>query len=330
MRYCFPLLPSLTCPAAAAVLAALAIAAPASAQPAAAAAALKKAFEGREVMVLMEMPASHQGVDLYLQREPEMEFGEYARRLKAFGVALRKEDRVMITLVKVNKKNIEVHLGGGGYGTWGDDSGTVSPAFVGKSRRETDLEKERKNASPERRRDIDRELSYLRDEREREERANRREAEALTAIRQREVAVKRLDGGSRFNIWYADKRLEKWAPTPEELMLSLSAYLDFGGGGSNGDGVPGVMRGTPGNRLVDSGQAQLGPARLRDVETRATSLRRGMSTDEVHDLLGAPTRRRTSKQGELEAVVETWETPESVTEVTFVGGVVVKFTSSSK
>ena len=222
-------------------------------------AALEKAFEGREVVVLMDMPASHTGVDLYLQREPEIEFGEYARRMKAYGTALRKEDRVMITTIKVNKKNIEIHLGGGGYGTWGDDTGTVTPEYVGKSRRESDLEKERKNTTDaERRRRIDRELSYLREEREREERANKREAEALTAIKQREVATKRLDGGSRFNIWYADKRLEKWAPTPEELMLSLASYLDFGG---NGDGIPGVVRGTNGNRLAASGPTSARPAR---------------------------------------------------------------------
>ena len=304
-------------------------AAPVSAQPAGPAAALKKALEGREVMVLIDMPATSAGVDLHLQREPEMNFAEHGRRMKDAGIALRKEDRVMITLVKVNKKNIEVQLAGGGYGTWGDDTGYVAPAYVGKSRREQDLEKERKDASPERRRSIDRELNYLRDERYRDEQAARREAEALTAIKKREVAEKRLSAGSRFNIWYPDKRLEQWVPTPEELMLSLSAYLDFGEG-RNGDGVPGVLRGTPGNRLVDVGQTELGPARLRDVERRATSLRRGMSTDEVHDLLGTPTRRRSSKQGELEAVVETWETPESITEVTFVGGVVVKFTSSSK
>lgn len=311
-----------------AAFSALTFAVPASAQNQA---ALEKAFEGREVTVLMEMPASHQGVDLYLQREPEIEFSEYARRLKNFGVALRKEDRVMITTIKVNKKNIEIHLGGGGYGTWGDDSGYVSPTYVGKSKRESDLEKERKNTTDAaRRRQIDRELDYLRADREREERANRREAEALTAIKQREIADKRLDGGSRFNIWYADKRLEKWAPTPEELMLSLAKYLDFGG--SNGDGVPGVMRGTPGNRLVDSNESgrSLTPARMRDVESASTSLRRGMSTGDVHDLLGNPTRRRSSKQGDLESVVETWETTDSITEVTFVGGVVVKFTSSSK
>lgn len=300
---------------------------PVAAQPAAAAAELKKAFEGREVMVLMDMPATHRGVDLYLQREPEINFADYAQRTKQFGIALRKEDRVMITLVKVNKKNIEIHLGGGGYGTWTDDNGTVSAEYVGKSRRESDLEKERKRTTDSSRiREIDRELGYLRRDREREERAARREAEALTAIKQREVAVKRLDGGSRFNIWYADKRLEQWAPTPEELILSLARYLDFGGA-AHGDGVPGTSRGVAVTRLTASRPGDSGP---RDVESAAIALRRGMSSDEVHDLLGRPTRRRTSKQGDLDAVVEAWETTDSITEVTFVGDVVVKFTSSSK
>lgn len=301
-------------------------ASPALAQPEAAAAALKKAFEGREVMVLMDMPATHRGVDLYLQQEPEIRFQDYAQRTKDFGISLRKEDRVMITLVKVNKKNIEVHLGGGGYGTFGDDSGYVAPTYVGKSRREQDLEKERKRTTEAWRiREIDRELDYLRRAREREEREARREAEALTAIKQREVASRRLDGGSRFNIWYPDKRLEQWVPTPEELMYSLAAYLDFGEGGRGGDGIPGVSRGTPGNRLT-AARADA----PRDIERAAMSLRRGMASDDVHDLLGRPTRRRASKQGDLDAVIETWETPDSVTEVTFVGGVVVKFTSSSK
>ena len=287
---------------------------------------LKRAFEGREVTVLMDMPASHQGVDLYLQREPEMEFGDYARRVKQFGIALRKEDRVMITTVKVNKKNIEIHLGGGGYGTWGDDSGYVSPTYVGKSRRESDLEKERKNTrDPNRLRAIDRELSRLRADREREERANRREAEALTAIKQREVADRRLDGGSRFNIWYADKRLETWAPTPEELMFSLSKYIDFGGDGPRPGPGPAVMSG---NRLTGGGPVT--SSRPRDIESAAASLRRGMSREDVKDLLGSHTRRRSSKQGDLNPVQETWETTDSITEVTYIGDVVVKFTTSSK
>ena len=43
---------------------------------------LKRALEGREVTVLLEMPASHRGIDLHVQQEPEMDFSEYARRMK--------------------------------------------------------------------------------------------------------------------------------------------------------------------------------------------------------------------------------------------------------
>jgi len=229
---------------------------------------------------------------------------------------------VLITAVKVNKKNIEVHLGGGGYGTWGDESGTVSARYVGKSGRESDLDKERKRTKDAQRiRDIDRELSYLRRDREREERDARREAETLTVIKQRDVAVKRLDGGSRFNIWYADKRLEQWAPTPEELVLTLSRYIAFDEEGRSRGPRPEV------SRLTDD---RGGRGRSEDVEVLATSLKRGMSQEDVHDLLGRPTRKRESTQGDLTSIVETWETADSVTEVTFVGGVVVKFTSSSK
>ena len=66
------------------------------------------------------------------------------------------------------------------------------------------------------------------------------------------------------------------------------------------------------------------------MESAATALKRGMGSADVHELLGAPTRRRSSKQGDLDSVVETWETTDSITEVTFIGGVVVKFTSTSK
>ena len=41
-------------------------------------------------------------------------------------------------------------------------------------------------------------------------------------------------------------------------MLSLASYLDFGG---NGDGIPGVVRGTTGNRLAASGPRSARPAR---------------------------------------------------------------------
>ena len=93
---------------------------------------------------------------------------------------------------------------------------------------------------------------------------------------------------------------------------------------------PGTMADLPPQQRAAFEQQIADLRGLADVDALVKSLRRGMSNDEVQDLLGRPTRRRTSKQGDLEAVIETWETTESVTEVTFVGVVVVKFTSSSK
>jgi hypothetical protein len=273
--------------------------------------ALKRAFEGREVATLIDMPASHRGVDLRPQREPEMEFSDYARRLKQFGISLRKGDHVMVTLVKVNKKNIEFHLGGGGYGTWGDDSGTVSLPAVTRSRRESDLERDvKREQDADRRRRLQAELDRLRRDREREQREQERRARELTAIKQQEVAVRRLDGGSRFNIWYDDNRLERWAPTPEELMFTMARYLEF---------------------LDEDGQTSSTDGRMLDPAPTPTGLiRRGMTTEDVREALGQPTSQRESMQGELVAVTETWETVDSVTEVTFVGGVVVRFSATSK
>ena len=157
---------------------------------------------------------------------------------------------------------------------------------------------------------MERELASLRRERERDERARDQEQRALTAIAQREVAVRRLDGGSRFNIWYDDKRLEQWAPTPDELMFTVAHYVAFEEGGA--------MDGVTDGRVLDPQPSPTGV------------IRRGMARDEVHDAMGAPTHHRESKQGELLAVIETWEGADTVTEVTFVGGVVVKFVTSSR
>lgn len=272
-------------------------------------ATLKHAFEGRHVAVLLDMPATHRGVDLRPQHEPEMDYAEYARRVKQYGIALRNGDSVMVTLVKVNKKNIELHLGGGGYGTWGDDAGSVYLPAVTKSSREKQLERDvKRETDGERRRRMERELSRLRSERARDERDRTQRQQALSEIKKGEIAVRRLDGGSRFNVWYDDERLKQWAPTPEELMLAVSRYVNFID--DDGAGAPGMD--------VTGGDETSG------------SLRRGMTADDVHAQLGTPSRRRTSTQGELETVVETWESVDQVTEVTFVGGVVVKFTTASR
>lgn len=270
------------------------IAAPARAQPQDAAAALKKALEGRHVTVLMDMPATSAGVDLYPQREPDIQAEAVGLRLKNFGAAIRRGARVPITLIKVNKKNIEVQLAGGGYGVAGDPVAIPMPAYVPKSRQELDLERERdRTRDATRKKEIERELRALADERSRAQIAASRLADLEYAVKAAEIARKRLERGSRFNVWYPDKRLEQWVPTTADLMQALSQYVDFS-------------------------------------DPRLSSLRRGMKTSEVYDLLGFPTRRRPSREGDFAASVETWETRGDLVEVTFVDGLVVNIVSAPK
>jgi hypothetical protein len=285
------------------------------AQPQAAAAALAKTLEGREVRLLMDMPATAAGVDLHVQREPEIDAAEHARRLADYGVAIRQGQTALVTKLKVNKKNIEFQLGGGGYGTLGDDDGLVIAKLDEPSPRQRELERERsRTTDSQRKREIDRELWQLREALRRQHADAFRHARALTAINQREIARKRLDGGSRFNIWYQDKRLEQWAPTTEELLYALASYVEVL---PAADGPPQPVNLSPrqsGNRVAEG----------------TASLRHGMTTAEVYDVLGFPTRRTVSPRGDLDGSVERWETRTRVVEITFVGGVVVKFTSSSR
>jgi hypothetical protein len=289
----------------------------ASATPAAAQteAQLRQAFEGQYVVVRMEMPASHRGVDLNPAREPAVDFSTYSARLREFGVALREGDRVLVTAVRVKKKNIEFHLGGGGYGVWGDDSGYVYVPSADKTRREKDLEKRIKDErDPERRRRMKRELDDLKDDRHPEKRY-------LEEQKKSEIADKRLDAGSRVNVWLGEERLVGGAPTPAELRRMLAPIIDFGG-----DGPRLTSNSREVERRDDDRRGPPPPSSSGSVD----DLRRGLGSDEVHDLLGKPVRSKAGKQGELATLTEWYERGDRITEVTYAAGVVIKFSTSSK
>jgi hypothetical protein len=293
-----------------------AVAAPASAQSEW---ELKQAFEGKFVIVKMDMPATQRGVDLYPDREPAVDFRAYSARVREFGVALKPGDRIMVTTVRVKKKNIEFQLGGGGYGVFGDDTGYVYVPEEGKSRREKDLERDIKDERDyERRRRMQRELDDLRRDRERENRRARSESRELTERKQSEIASKRLDAGSRFNLWFEEYRLASRVPTPREVRQMLSQFVDF-------EGAPGGPR--PDMRPI--GPPPPPPPPRGDL-SRVSELRRGMSIEEVHDMLGDPTRNRSGKQGELTTLTEWYDDGDRVTEVVYVGNVIVRFSTGSK
>src|ERR1700678_4216913 len=86
---------------------------------------LSGAFEGKQVVVKMDMPGTQKGVDIYPGRPQPLDVKSYADRLKDYGISLQKGDSVMVTKVKVNKDNIEFQLGGGGFGTARDNTDTA-------------------------------------------------------------------------------------------------------------------------------------------------------------------------------------------------------------
>src|SRR5258705_3393914 len=120
-------------------------------------------FEGKQVVVKIDMPGTQKGVDIYPDRQPTLDTKSYGDRLKQFGVSVQNGDRVMVTKVKVSKDNVEFQLGGGGVLTSMDNSDTsVHFTPAGKSDRERELENQLSNENdPNRRRSLQRELDYV-------------------------------------------------------------------------------------------------------------------------------------------------------------------------
>src|SRR5207247_1385088 len=125
--------------------------------------ALKRFFEGRPVVVRLDMPATSSGIDVYPEREDPLEFGKVADRLRSSGTALHEGDRITVTLVKVKDDLIEFQLGGGGFNSFKDGSGTASVPYTSQARRERDLERRLTEGTDSRRRRApQRELDALR------------------------------------------------------------------------------------------------------------------------------------------------------------------------
>lgn len=189
---------------------------------------LKDFFEGRRVEAKLDMPATKDGINVYVERRQPIDYGKYSQSLKSFGIGVDEGERIMITKIKVKDKHIEFQLGGGGYGTAGDEtSSSVYVPTAQKSPRERDLERDLKYETDERRRRrIREELNYLRNARQREDNANRAEAAIAEEIKKARIQEKRLQGGSRFNIRF-ERKVTADDLTPRVIMNALAEYLYF-------------------------------------------------------------------------------------------------------
>lgn len=189
---------------------------------------LKRYFEGKRVTLKIDMPATSEGVDIHPERSQRLSYSEYGDRIKKAGTAIRTGESIMITKVKVKDKHIEFQLGGGGYGTFGDETPTsvyIPPPVP--SRREERLEKELKRETDDRRRrELRRDLNDERYNRVREDQLNRATAAAVGELAKQRIEQKALQAGSRFNIRF-EQRLSNRELKPAAIIEALAEYVEF-------------------------------------------------------------------------------------------------------
>ncbi len=263
---------------------------------------LQQFFEGRLVTVLADMPATHKGVDVRVDREVPIDAATVGERIAQAGVAIHQGTRVAITKVHLKDDLIEFHLAGGGFNWVWDTQAKVSPE-TGKSRRERELEKEIKDEKdPDRRRELEHRLRDARRDREREEHHRREIAATENALRDQQDRERALFKGSRFNLRWDDK-VPVRAQTPQAVMAILAPWVDF-------SGLPGAPE-TPRR-----------PRRAEDDPAPGQDVRTGMSWSEVQDRLGPPDRLDNTLEGDLRRSRATYG--ERGLELTFVNEVLVQ------
>lgn len=285
-------------------------------------AALRQAFEGKLVSVRMAMPGTSRGVDVFPQQQPAVDFREVADRLKDFGTALDVGAQVMITKVAVKgTSHIEFQLGGGGFGTFGDNVGTSSvfASTASESAREKALRDSiRTMPSGSRRSQMERELQGLRSARERENDRARAEAAQANAVRETNVRSRRQEGGSRFNIRYRNG-IPPEALTPDGVMAALAAYVDFAATGSKATAAAVIpAAGTAAPPSPATGSGGLG------------DLRKGLSLREVETLLGPAETATEEKQGVLTVLKRSYAAGGMKVTTSFVNDILIDFAISPR
>ena len=276
-------------------------------------AVLRQAFEGKVVSVKIDMPATQRGVDVYPLEQMPVNFREVAERLKDNSTALKIGQQVMVTKVLVKgTSHIEFQLGGGGYGTFGDNtSSSVSTVNQGETKAEKALRDSIKKATgPTKRKQFEKELASLRGERERENARANAEAKQASSVMEANLRAKRAESGSRFNVRYRNG-IPGDALTPDGLMRALAAYVDFGTGAVASGGA------------VSGGGAQFGPSGGSRVP--ATTLKKGLWLEDVEALLGPAATATETKEGTLTVLKRTYRKDGQRIEASFVNGVLIDF-----
>jgi hypothetical protein len=272
---------------------------------------LRRHFEGMSVVVKIDMPAASSGVGVEPNAELPIDYRKIGSDIKRYGVGVHEGERIVVTKVFVKKDHIEFHLGGGGFGTWGDYMRIPSASYSsyrGKSGYERDLENRLRSSTGAERDRIHGELNRARYQRRRDDRVS--DAINAQARIDREILIReeRVKDGSRFNIWYRDG-VPEGATSPAAIQQALSKYVQF----PNDSPTP---------------QA---PSRNDAPAASQPSLRQGMTIAQVEQLLGPADEASKNSQNGLEVWTRKYSSsPRQSITAKFVAGILVEFTAVSR
>jgi hypothetical protein len=270
--------------------------------------ALKSFFEGKRVVVKIDMPGTSDGIDLHMESSHPLD-SRYGDRLKSYPTAIRAGDSVMVTLVKLKKDLIEFQLAGGGFGTFGDDtSTTVYIPYKEKSSREKELDRLIKDEHDSRRkRRLEDERDDLRDRRERENRRIDAERARESARKRERVEEDRLRGGSRFNLRWSTAVPPGF--TPRDVMIALGDYVDFD---------------------YPTSRVQAPPDSRVDVRSAGELPRKGMTRGEAERMYGTPIDVSEKREGTIIVQVLVFVSGDNRIKAEFIDDILVRYTVTPK
>jgi len=267
---------------------------------------LKNYFEGKMVTLKMDMPATSDGIDVHPYESTPMDFDDYTDRIKDHGISIFSGDQIMITKIKKKKKHIEFQLGGGGYGTMGDDNASVNKPYLSETDEEKDLKENiKKETDKSEKSKLERELKKLRRIRKVEQERINMEAEQLKAAKEENIRQKAFESGSRFNIRY-DVKVGPDQLNVESIKNALAKYVDFN------------------NASTARSSEMIIP------NASSKTLKKGLLWEEAAQMYGAPAEISQRSEGKLKVTSCTFEKDDQIITAEFVEGVLIKYSISSK
>jgi len=321
------------------ILALVAMVVPASGQTEA---ELREFFEGRQVVVLVDMPADEDGINIQVDKGRSINRSDVSKDIRRYGTAFREGDPAEITLIKKKGKHIEFQLNSGGW--QGRRSASLRYTPAPKSERHKDIEAELALLPDPLDKEIPREEKQLRlrqileeDREELTQHFKTINAERLAEARENQAREQEnlnrriLAAGSRFNLRF-DRNVPYEVLAPDGFMAVLEKYVDF-----SQEAVSEALKKQHRQAVEEvEEQTEFVEHREQAYEPAAAdkilrNLRKGLLWEDALNLLGNPSRNDTYNEGRLRVKACTFErTTLGTINAEFVEDVLVYYMISSR